>query len=347
MKLIPVLGALAVLPMVMPAASSSLGDDVPALVAFGRAELAQRQPLPKIRIPGPRDTVGNAAGRQPLLMAQAGGEASVTELEEEIRKLNGRIEELNFQILQMQEQIRKMQEDNEFRFQELEKKHSDAGSTGGRSTKTASNASPRTASNSSTQPRLGEPPRNLGAITMDADGNVVGGEIDPDPAASHPAEQASSPLPGVETGPAAPAGASSDSTTVASLPPTNDPEELYRDSYQFILSGDYRTAEAGFRKHIKDFPDSSRAADAHFWLGEALLSQQKYREAAQVFLTASRDYPDSGKAPEMMLKLGVALKAIDQRDVACATFAEAMRRYPDASSAVRDRLKNEQAQAQC
>jgi TolA-binding protein len=46
----------------------------------------------------------------------------VQQLEEELRTLNGRIEEMSFQLLQMQETIRKQQEDNEFRFQDLEKK---------------------------------------------------------------------------------------------------------------------------------------------------------------------------------------------------------------------------------
>src|SRR5690606_7611183 len=44
-----------------------------------------------------------------------------------LRQVHARIEELNFQIMQLQEQIRKMQEDNEFRFQELEDKKTDAG----------------------------------------------------------------------------------------------------------------------------------------------------------------------------------------------------------------------------
>ena len=76
-------------------------------------------------------TAGSSArgrSRQWLLMAQA-ADPRVVALEEQIRALNGTIEELNFQMLQMQEQIRKMQEDNEFRFQELEGKKSDA-STG-------------------------------------------------------------------------------------------------------------------------------------------------------------------------------------------------------------------------
>lgn len=46
----------------------------------------------------------------------------VQQLQDQIRQLNGRIEDMSYQLLQMQETIRKAQEDNEFRFQELEKK---------------------------------------------------------------------------------------------------------------------------------------------------------------------------------------------------------------------------------
>ncbi len=50
----------------------------------------------------------------------------VQQLQEQIRSLNGRIEEMSYQLLQMQEQIRKFQEDNEFRFQEIERKGGNA-----------------------------------------------------------------------------------------------------------------------------------------------------------------------------------------------------------------------------
>lgn len=49
-------------------------------------------------------------------------EVQIQQLQETVRQLTGRIEDMNFQVLQMQEQLRKTQEDNEFRFQQLEKK---------------------------------------------------------------------------------------------------------------------------------------------------------------------------------------------------------------------------------
>ncbi|MET3661519.1 tol-pal system protein YbgF [Aquamicrobium ahrensii] len=285
-------------------------------------------------------------------LAQSGG---MTALEEQIRALNGKVEELNFQILQMQEQIRKQQEDNEFRLQQLEEggqKRTDAGNSG--ASVADAPAAPETttsgdiAGGSTVEDVIidsgdgepgklipGAPPKNFGTITVDKDGNVI---------------DAGSGTQSVTAAPQAPAAgqpAGDDGAQVAALPRTDDPQELYRNSYQFILSGDYGTAEAGFREHIDRFPKDANAADAHYWLGEALLGQQKYRDAAEVFLAASKNYSKARKAPDMLLKLGVSLVGLKQRDVACATFAEVGKRYPDASSALKERVKQERALASC
>jgi tol-pal system protein YbgF len=287
-------------------------------------------------------------------VAQA-SDPRVMQLEEQIRSLNGKLEELNFQILQMQEQIRKMQEDNEFRLQELEKK---AG-VEGRANPNVAGASPSgdassaqddtsmtelppadaqpgdnatSAENSGQKPAgTGEPPKSFGTITVDKDGNVTSSTSEPIDLLPPPGNGAQG----------------ADNAEVAALPKTDDPEELYRNSYQFVLSGDYKNAEAGFRDHIARFPSDPKTADSNYWLGESLLGQQKYNEAAEVFLSAGKQYPKAKKAPDMLLKLGVSLVGMNQKDVACATFAEVGKRYPTASDALKQRVKQEQALAAC
>ncbi len=64
---------------------------------------------------------------KPPMRARPGGRSARHAARRADPQARGTIEELNFQVLQMQEQMRKMQEDNEFRFQELEGKRSDAG----------------------------------------------------------------------------------------------------------------------------------------------------------------------------------------------------------------------------
>lgn len=302
-------------------------------------------------------------GRADVQLAQA-GDPRVQALEEQVRSLNGKLEELNFLILQTQEQLRKQQEDNEFRFQELEggksggakpapAKKSEITPTG-TGTQTASVpplATPE-ANVAGTAPAAAQPadgtnqvaatgqadaglpgvPRNLGSIRFDTNGNLVGGTTSEDPVDL---------LSGTPTQPAQP------NTAVASLPSTDDPDELYRNSYEFILSGDYKTAEAGFRSYIDRFPSANRVPDANFWLGESLAAQKRHREAAEVFLATSRQYPDSKKAPDSLLKLGISLSALKQREVACATLREVGTRYPKASDALKERVRQELATNGC
>lgn len=315
--------------------------------------------LPRIGLP---KLFGSEEKAPPVQMAQA-GDPRITALEEQIRSLAGTVEELNFQILQMQEQMRKMQEDNEFRFQELEQKKTDAGSSGQDGVASAVPADPAPQPSTGqaqgavpsveeiiveedaqqTGAPTGEPERTFGTITFDEKGNVTGGSVG-DQAAEEPVG-ASTPLDPVIAEDASPA--KPDETVVAALPTSDDPDELYRNSYEFILSGDYGTAEAGFRNHITRFPDDPKTADAHFWLGESLLGQKKYRDAAEVFLAANKEYPSSKKAPDMLLKLGVSMAGLDQHDVACATFAEIGKRYPDIGGPLKQRVKQEQALAAC
>ncbi len=49
----------------------------------------------------------------------------------------------------------------------------------------------------------------------------------------------------------------------------------------------------------------------------------------------------------MLLKLGVSMAGLNQREVACATFSEVGKRYPGSSSALKERVKQEQALATC
>ena len=336
--------------------------------------------LPKIGLPklfGGKET---PAGE--VEFAQA-GDPRVNALEEQVRALSGTIEELNFQILQMQEQMRKMQEDNEFRFQELEQKKTDAGMPTDSNVASApaeKPASPPPAVQGQTateeeedapgvpaDPEVlvdngtGDPaevpsatggadgpgtsPKSFGTITFDDKGRVTGGSVTDQTTQSVPSTGGEESV--RQAVPNQPAAEKPAEAQVAALPATDDPEELYRNSYEFILSGDYSTAEEGFRNHISRFPSDAKAADAHFWLGEALLGQKKYRDAAETFLSANKEYPSSKKAPDMLLKLGVSLVGLDQRDVACATFSEIGKRYPDISGALKGRVKQEQALAAC
>ncbi|TCL69818.1 tol-pal system protein YbgF [Rhizobium sp. BK251] len=277
---------------------------------------------------------------QPVVRVQSSdSEVRLQQLEEQMRQLNGRIEEMSFQLLQMQEQIRKAQEDNEFRFQQLEKGGTKKSGSlekpvGGQSDDVAkiieapqgAETAPSTSVPDNTG--LGQPPSQLGSLELDQNGQPIG-------TTRNSQSNASAPLPRGDAG--AP-------QQTASLGSEGD---IYKAAYGHVLSGDYGLAEEEFGQFISRYPNSARAADANFWLGEALYSQGKYNEAAKTFLNAHQKYASSEKAPEMLLKLGMSLAALDNKDTACATLREVPKRYPKASRAVVTKVASEQKRLAC
>lgn len=288
-------------------------------------------------------------GQAPVINVQnSDAEVRLQQLEDQMRQLNGRVEEMSYQLLQMQETIRKTQEDNEFRFQQLEKRGGggSAPASGGTMKKSEADVPAQSGggqqddvagvisnsqNGSAAAPRnnsAGKPPSELGSIQFDQGGDQIG-----------------SSMTGANNGSGAPpsAGSSSGSQT-ASLGSEND---QYKAAYGHVLSGDYGVAEQEFRQYLDSYPSSSRAADANFWLGEALYSQGKYNEAAKTFLNAHQKYSTSEKAPEMLLKLGMSLAALDNKDTACATLREVGKRYPKASKAVTGKVASEEKRLAC
>jgi tol-pal system protein YbgF len=288
------------------------------------------------------------SGRGNVVLAQA-MDPRVGQLEEQIRSLNGRIEEMSYQILQMQEQLRKTQEDNEYRFQEIEGGKGGASGKSGALEKpagggtadrqTASNGVPaddtagtdtRTAANGGAQPQ------ELGSIKFDENGNPVGAEANPDLDNQSASIGNDNALPGV--------GGGQPQSSTASL---DNPDDLYKAAYGHVLSGDYQVAEREFRDYLDIYPNTDKAADANFWLGEAQYSQGNFNDAAKTFLNAHQTFGKSKKAPEMLLKLGMSLAALDNRETACATLREVNKRYPNASKAVKTKVSSEQSRLSC
>ncbi|CAN7220407.1 MULTISPECIES: tol-pal system protein YbgF [Brucella] len=283
--------------------------------------------------------------------------------------LGARAEAMNFQVLELQDQMQKMQEENERRFQALENGgradavgaptdgnngtsladaapagNPDNGVSGGASSDGNFGSSSQTAANNPSGadstaigsgtapqggPQRGEPPQSLGSIRFDNNGNVIGETINAQPRP-------------VEHGAALPAG-----QAVASLPTDDNPNSLYQAAYQYLMSGDYKAAETGFREHIKRYPADPTTAEARYWLGESLYGQSRFPEAATVFIDTQRDYPDSKRAPENMFKLGMTLEKMDNHDVACATFKQIPDRYPNAAPAVLKRVTDERTRIKC
>jgi tol-pal system protein YbgF len=131
------------------------------------------------------------------------------------------------------------------------------------------------------------------------------------------------------------------------MAPSASPKDEYDLAYGYVLRKDYALAEESFRAFLRTYPNDRLAADAHYWLGEALFQRQQYRDAAESFLTVSTRYETAGKAPEAMVRLGQSLAALGEKTAACGTFAEIGRKYPRAGNTVKQMSEREQKRVGC
>jgi tol-pal system protein YbgF len=322
-------------PLPPPPDAAAVAPSPPADV--GQPTQLVPQPQPQLQPEQP--AVAQDQGFEQAVAAQAPGSPEelalrVERLEAKLRTMTGQIEELTHQVQQLQARL------------------------DGTQGTAAPAASAAPAANAAADPALSLD-GSEDEYAMDAVGEDVPMDMD-----STPALDAHGMVVENDSGPGAPpqplgqvpadapldlsAAPASNGQQVASLVPfTGSARNDYETAYQYIVSGDYQLAEAGFRQFLANYPDDHLAADAQYWLGESLYTRGLYREAAVEFLAGYRSYPDSTKAPDTLLKLGLSLAGLGEREQACNAFSRLLQQYPDANNALLQRVRAEQAGASC
>jgi tol-pal system protein YbgF len=295
----------------------------------------------------------------------ASNQAAIFQMQEQVRQLNGRVEELTFQILELQELLRQSREDAEARFLDLEEGRQGSvapndpildtsPNTGVANTPTLDNG----VIDGTRQPLgPGTPPRALGTLTFDENGNLVEGALGRplDLNQLNAPNRAPSTNPSIDTAQQDGVVNGADVASIddsdadegplpADLPSAND---LYQQGYTEVLAGNYASAEVTFRQLLRAYPNHDRAANARYWLGESLFAQGDFNDAADAYISVINDHADTDLAPDAMLKLGVALVGMGENSVACETFAAVAERYPATPALFKQRLDREKRSASC
>jgi tol-pal system protein YbgF len=87
--------------------------------------------------------------------------------------------------------------------------------------------------------------------------------------------------------------------------PSITPTSAFNLAYNDYLNGRYELAVTGFQRFLKDFPSTSLAPNAYYWIGESYFSLKEYGRAMQAFQRVIGDYPRSEKVPPALFKLGL------------------------------------------
>lgn len=84
---------------------------------------------------------------------------------------------------------------------------------------------------------------------------------------------------------------------------------------------------------LEQYPSGSYAANAEYWLGEALSSQGRNEEALAHFRNVEARYPRHHKNADALLRTGMILKLQGDAAGAGKAFRQVVQRFPSSAAA--------------
>ncbi|AQS35717.1 tol-pal system protein YbgF [Shewanella psychrophila] len=104
----------------------------------------------------------------------------------------------------------------------------------------------------------------------------------------------------------------------------------------------YDEAIPAFRGFIKQYPDSTYAANANYWLGQLLYNKSDFEPAKQAFDTVVNRFKDSNKRADSLVKLGMIAEKGGKASSAKAYYQQVIKEYANSAAA---RLAQQQLSA--
>ncbi len=133
-------------------------------------------------------------------------------------------------------------------------------------------------------------------------------------------------LAGGPTGTAAPKNAKP-------VPKAVEPSEAYRLAMNDYNSGNIDLALAGFQNYLVQFPDTSLASSAQYWVGECYYSKKEFGKAIEAYTAVIKKYPKSDKVPGAKLKIGYSYLGENHTAKAKEWLNRVIKEYPGSHEA--------------
>jgi TolA-binding protein len=116
-------------------------------------------------------------------------------------------------------------------------------------------------------------------------------------------------------------------------------ELLYQTAYGDFNAAKNTLAASEFADVVKYYPGDNLAGNAHFYMGEILMKQNKPGLAARQYDAVLEQYPGNSKIPASQLHKANALIAMKQPEAASRELHSLIQRYPNSPEALAARTK--------
>lgn len=139
---------------------------------------------------------------------------------------------------------------------------------------------------------------------------------------------------GVEPKPSALVTPGSEPKSPEMVQPDSTPNdsEAYREAFGLVLQRNYPEATEAFQSFINTYPQSARLPNAHYWLGEIYLAEQKPEQAREPFVNVLTKFPKHSKAPDAAYKLGVVYDQLGDQQKSLEYLDMVINQYPDSAA---------------
>jgi len=252
-------------------------------------------------------------------------------LQRELQRMRGELEQHSYELEQLRNRQRDLFVDIDRRLQKLE------GGRTGLSPATMAPTVPMVLSDSGDNPPLEvltpatEPIEPDGAeqappLSVETQASVDQAAA-PAPLSTPSAESQAAAAPGAVPGSVAtlPAGAVAVDPALA--------EASYREAFGLLKAGRYDESIAAFNAYLVEFPTSTYADNAQYWLGEAYYVMRQFEAAIGEYQKLIQSYPQSAKLTHAQLKMGYSLHEIGKTAEAKLQLESLVSSYPGTTTA--------------
>ena len=122
-------------------------------------------------------------------------------------------------------------------------------------------------------------------------------------------------------------------------PAAGDAESLYNTAVSLFNRGSLATARSAFQQFLQAFPGHRLAPDAHFYLADILVQENRVEDAMDAFLEIPQLFPTATKVPDAMYRTALLQIQLGRRADARATLERVVNTYPNSGVATLAREK--------
>lgn len=111
---------------------------------------------------------------------------------------------------------------------------------------------------------------------------------------------------------------------------SSETEKLFQLAMNDFNAGRYDIAMSTFQNIVNQFPESSLAQDAQYWIAECFYATKKYSDAEKTYLSYIRNYPQGSKLCVSLYKLGLVYERQKKDKSKTLAWKKLVEQCPDA-----------------